>query len=266
MKKTLLFLIIVALNVAHAQERLFLDCDSHSSLTCDINGYIYITKGSAITKYSSTGEKMLTYDNPTLGIIENTDASIGTKILLLNTESGYITLLNSSLSVIGNPLSLFEKNWMDISLAAMGSSDRIVIFDNIKKELTITDLNLEVITSARINFPVEFNPSDMQIVPNQRIMLTDTLNGVCFFDIYGTFERYIPLQDIRAVQLHKDAFYYVQGSKIYRYSIPSMNNPLKIEELNAGIDATEVTDFLISGNKIYYITTNGALFQKKLLY
>ena len=240
----------VALGYANAQSRLFLDTPCEI-ITTDIQGNVFLTHGSNLNMLPADGTKRLNYSEPTYGNIAQIDAGIASKILIFYRESGVITLLNNELSPIGNPLSLFDKSLMTISLAAMGNPNKIVLYDETNQDLLITDLNVNLLNRTHITFPGEFHPTDMQVLPEHRIALLDTIHGICLFDFFGTFEKEIPISGVKAMQLMKDQIFYLKDNKLYRYSLPSVSSPMSIEEID--IHLPNIKQFHIFQNLFYYI-------------
>ena len=252
MKQLISIIIIftVALSVS-AQERLFFADKLYESVTTDLQGNVFLSMGSTLDSYTADGVKLLNYSDPTWGNISQVDAGIASKILVFYRESGTILLLNNELSPIGNPLSLFDKGLMTISLAAMGNPNKIVLYDEANQDLIITDLSLNTLSQTHITFPGEFHPTDMQVVPEHRIALLDTANGICLFDFFGTYEKMIPIPGVQAMQLTKDHIFYHNKGLLWRYDLPSSNSPLNIQEINISIP--EIFAFHISQNNLYYI-------------
>ena len=204
--------------------------------------------------FSADDSKRLNYSNPTWGNITCVDAGIASKILVFYRENGTIVLLNNELAIIGTPLSLFERSLMTISLAAMGNPNKIVLYDEANQDLLITDLSLNTLSQTHITFPGEFHPTDMQVVPEHRIALLDTLHGICLFDFFGTFEREIPIPGIKAMQLMKDQIIYLKDNKLYRYNLPTASSPMSIEIIN--IQRPDIKQCHFFQNTLYYIDTN----------
>ena len=241
----------VALGCANAQERLFdMPCDG---ITTDLQGNVFVTRGTNLDMLPADGSKPLNYSEQTNGDITRVDAGIASKILVFYQESGTVMLLNNELAPIGAPLSLFEKSLMTVSLAAMGNPNKIVVYDEANQDLLITDLSLNLLSKTHITFPGEFHPTDMQVVPEHRIALLDTIHGICLFDFFGTFEREIPIPGIKAMQLMKDQIIYLKDNKLYRYSLPTSSTPMNVEEIEVGHLWNRIKQFHIFQNALYYI-------------
>lgn len=241
----------VALGYANAQERLFYANNLYESVTTDIQGNIYLISGASLDFFTPDGKRHLNYSEQTWGNITNVDAGISPKILVFYRESGIISLLNNELSPIGNPLSLFDKSLMTVSLAAMGNPNKIVLYDESNQDLLITDLSLNTLSQTHITFPGEFHPTDMQVVPEHRIALLDTLHGICLFDFFGTFEREIPIPGIQRMQLMKDRIIYLRDGRLWRYDLPSSISPMNLQPID--LDIPNAIDFHIGKDVLYYI-------------
>ena len=250
MRKTLLlFLFSVALGCINAQERLFFDhpCEG---ITTDLQGNVFVTHGATLDMFSANDAKQLNYSEPTHGDITNVDADIASKILVFYRESGTITLLNNELAPIGKPLNLLEKSLTTVNLAAMGNPNKIILYDEANQDLLITDISFNVLIRTHITFPGEFHPTDMQVVPEHRIALLDTLHGICLFDFFGTFEREIPIPEITAMQLMKDQIFYLKNETLYLYNLPSKTSPMSVRALEIKMP---VKAFRIWQKQVYFI-------------
>ena len=256
MTKQIIPIIIITLTVAlslQAQERLFFTEKPYEHVTTDIQEVVYLYDGSSLDSYTPKGQRLRNYSEQTAGNITTVDAGIASKILVFYRESGTITLLNNELAPIGVPLNLFDKSQMTFSLAAMGSSSKIVLYDDIYQSLLITDLNLNPINRTNISFPGEFRAIDMQAVPEHRIALLDTAHGICLFDFFGTFEREIPIPGIQRMQLMKDRIVYLRDGQLWRYDLPSSVTPINLQPI--ALELPEILDFHIGKGVLYYIDT-----------
>ena len=250
-KKLLILIISVALSNINAQERLFFTEKPYKSLTTDIQGNLYLFSGSSLDFFTPDGKRHLNYSDPSWGNITSVDAGISSKVLVYYRENGTITLLNNELAPFSSPLNLFEKSLNTISLAAMGNPNKIVLYDDANQDLIITDLSLNILSRTHITFPGEFHPIDMQVVPEHRIALLDTIHGICLFDFFGTFEKMIPIPNVQAMQFMKDQIIYLKDKTLYRYRIPTESSPMSIESID--IKTTNIKQFRFFQDKLYYI-------------
>ena len=254
--KQIILLIIITLTVAlslQAQERLFFTEKPYERVTTDIQGVVYLTNDNQLESYSLDGRLLRNYSEQTAGNITTVDAGIASKILVFYRESGSIMLLNNELAPVGIPLNLFDKSLMTVSLAAMGSSNKMVLYDEVNQNLILTDLSLNIQSQSHITFPGEFHATDMQVVPEHRIALLDTIHGICLFDFFGTFEREIPIPGIERMQLMKDRIVYLRDGQLWRYNLPSSTAPTSLQPI--ALEMPEILDFHIGKDVLYYIDT-----------
>ena len=257
MKKLIIIITFtVALGFTNAQERLFFNVPS-DGITTDIQGNVFFIHGFNLDMLSADSAKQLNYGDPTFGNISKVDAGIASKLLVFYRESGIIILLNKELSPIGNSLNLFDKSLMTISLAAMGNPNKIILYDEANQDLIITDLSLNLLNRTHITFPGEFHPTDMQVIPEHRIALLDTLHGICLFDFFGTYEKEIPIPDVKGMQLMKDQLIYLKDNKLYRYYLPTTSSPMSIETID--IQLPEIKQFHFFQNTLYYIDADNII-------
>lgn len=263
--KQIISIIIITITVAlsaNAQERLFFADKPYKSLTTDIQGNLYLWFESNLDFFTPNGKRHQNFSDQTWGSITQVDANIASKILVFYRESGTILLLNSELALIEHPLDLFGKSLMTVSLAAMGNPNKIVLYDEAYQDLVITDLSLNVLSRSHITFPGEFHPTDMQVVSEHRIALLDTLHGICLFDFFGTYEREIPIPNVKAMQLMKDCIFYLNKGLLWRYHLPSSTTPLSVQEISISIP--EILAFQISQNYLYFIDNKNIPYKIKL--
>lgn len=252
----------VALGSANAQERLFFTDQLYETVTTDLAGNVYLTQEASLDVYTPDGALRRNYSNPTWGNISRTDAGIASKIMVFYRENGYIQLLDNELAPIGNlPISLFDYSMMEVSLVAMGGSDRLVLYDE-NKNLLVTDLNMHTKAAVHDPFPTDFKASDMQVVPEHRIALLDTLQGIFLFDIYCTLVKTIPIPGIQKMQLEKDYIIYLKDNQLYKYSFPTAATSMEVQPL--GIPLPEVKDFHLHNGVLYYIDSENRVYRQSL--
>lgn len=203
MNKFLCIFLLVALNVAYAQERpSYIIKDSLcEGFTLDIQGNLYLWHDSQLDKFSSTGEHLFSYSNPSLGHILNVDAANPLKTMIFFQESGEILFLDNKLAPLGNPLDLFANNFNNVTLAAFATTNRLVLYDQNNQDLIITDLSLKVINKTHLTFE-GFNPTQLQVCNEKDIVFNNPTDGVYLFDKFGTFDKKIDLPDIHYLFLN----------------------------------------------------------------
>lgn len=224
MKKFFCIFLLVALNVAYAQERpsYFIKDSLCEGFTLDTQGYFYLWHDSMLDKFAPAGEHIFSYSNPSLGHISTVDAVNPLKTMLFFQESGEILFLDNKLAPLGNPLNLFANNFNNVTLAAFATTNRLVLFDQSNQDLIITDLSLNVISKTHLTFD-EFTPTQLQVCNEKDIVLNNPSDGIYFFDKFGTFDKKIDLPNIRYLYLNSqlDLFHIIQNS-LFSYNMKEL--------------------------------------------
>lgn len=255
-KYLLIFISIIALDTAHAQERSFVP-KKFDHFTVDLLDNLYGWNDEGLEKYTPTGELTASYSNKSLGPITAVDVSIPSKIMVFYQESGTIQILDSKLSPLGNSLDLFGKGLFSISLAAISSSTSIVLFDVSTQELISSDLNLNITHTTPCNFSKEFQPNLINIRLDNEILLIDR-SGLYFFDKFGSFEKQIAITDITSSQYYKKRLFYLQYDQLYKYDI------LTLERETISTREVAVKEFHISNDYIYLLDKSGSIFKYQI--
>ena len=224
--------IIVALN-ASAQERHSFISQKYEHFTTDIQENIYGWTSDRLDQYSSEGKLLYHYSNPSMGYISKVDASIPTKIMVYYEESNSIVLLNNKLSPIGNPIDLWGQELQAPLLVSMFGINRIVCYEQASQQITILDLDLRQKDVINCRFDTEFQPQ--LIVPDlnfEHLMLVDSTAGIAVFDRFGSFQKWIPVQGIRALQLQNNILYFLQGDEFFSQDMQTLWNPVSQMEMH----------------------------------
>ena len=224
MRKTILIaLTIVALGFSYAQERPSFMQSPCDNFTVDLHENLYLWKDAVLEKRTADGKMLAQYSNPALGTIRNVDASIPSKILVFHQESGTIVLLDNTLSPAGNSLSLLDHGLYSITLAAFAGTNRIALFDDAAQQLLLTDLDLNIVNSTPIDAGPDFHPALIETSLDKNVLLADSRLGILFFDKFGSFEKKLPLTDIRSMQMQGNNLFYLKDDNLYNYDLLALD-------------------------------------------
>lgn len=257
-KQVLFFILIVALCAGYAQERPSFKDVHGSHITTDIQDNLYVWEGSSLNKYTPNGELINHYSCTLYGDITSVCATVASKVLVFFQESGTIQLLNNTLSPIGAPISLLEKNLFSITQVSLVGTNQIALYDNANQQLVLSDLNLSTLNKTYCNFGESFAPSILEADFNKRILLIDTLSGLYLFDSYGTFEKKINISCIKYAQYYGNLLYFLKENELWGY-IP---NTLEIHKIK---DTPSLSEFRIGKRNEYYLYQSGQITTQPLI-
>lgn len=252
----LLFISIIALGTACAQERSFIP-KKFEHFTVDLLDNFYGWNDDKLEKYNSRGEIVASYSDKSLGSITYVDASIPSKILVFHQESGTLLFLDNKLAPAGNSINLFDKELFSISLVALLSSNSIALYNVSSQKLIISDLDLNITHTTPCDFSKDFNPNLINTFLDKEILLIDQ-SGLYFFDKFGSFEKRIAITDILSSQLNKDILFYVRQDQLYRYDL------LTLDMGNISTNVTSIKEFHISNLHLYILDHSGSIFKQQI--
>ncbi|MBI3502339.1 MAG: hypothetical protein HY063_11150 [Bacteroidetes bacterium] len=198
---------------------------SSKNFTTDNLGNIYIINGSNLEKYDSEGNLLKTYSNKNLGNISSVDVTNSLKVLVFYESFQQIVVLDNMFSPSANPVSLEMLGYNQTSLVCTSHNNGIWIYNKQNFELIRFDENFQQ-TNKTENITrqimQEVNP-DFLIEQNNKVFLNDSAKGIFVFDIYGTYNKTIPLKGIGSFQISNDEIIYFKDGKLKSYNIKTLS-------------------------------------------
>ncbi|MDR0207274.1 MAG: hypothetical protein LBI45_08485 [Bacteroidales bacterium] len=193
-------------------------------ITLDPYGNIYAVKETLLSKYSPQGNFLFSYSNHTLGVISSIDVFNPMKIMLFYRDAGTLVFLNEQLSIINDPISLFDVGYFTISLASYSAANQIHLYDNTNKYLHILDFNFKEIATTPIALN-SFNPLKMIELEEKGLAFHDPKSGIYLFDAFGTFDKHIPIiTNDFPVNVTSELIYSIDTNSINFYNYRTMQS------------------------------------------
>lgn len=193
---------------------------------------IYVVdQNSILSKLNSKGDFISSYGNGKFGSLSSINVLNPMKIMLFYKETGVILFLDEKLTPISEPFYLFEKNYQHISLASFSYSNQIILFDPIDSKLILLDFFMNEISQNQITLK-DFNPIKLIPIYEKGIVFHDPLNGLIFFDSFGTFEKSIPILTNAEIQINGNIVGYFENSIWHEYDFRNLDfRELKVEKM-----------------------------------
>lgn len=214
---------------------------------------LYTVKDYTINKYNSKGELMFTYSDNYLGKISSVSIGEGLKVLVYYKNNAQLVVLDNSLSELAPPVTLNFYNLGTTSLVCSSYQNRYWFFDPLQGALIRT-------TNT---FTEEFNSGNLDQILNQNIeptlmqewgnilYLNDPKIGILVFDIFGTYQKTLPLLGVNGFQVSEYGIYFMEKGEFKFYDFKSF----LIQ--NVEIPETQVTKALISNKMLYLQSEKG---------
>lgn len=222
---------------------------SSTFLTTDNLQNSYLTKRNILEKYDSEGSLIKTFSNKNMGDISFVDAHDPLKLLLFYRSFQQIIFTDNMLAPSGNTISLDALGYNQVSLACTSHNNGFWIYSQQNFELVRFDQSLQK-TQQTGNI---IQLAGMQINPNflteqnNMVFLNDSAKGILVFDIYGTYNKTIPLKGLLRFQVSNDEILYLSSNKLKSYNMKTL------EESELLLPSSEILDARTEKEKLYLL-------------
>ncbi len=217
-------------------ERLFsIGLQAHN-FTSDKLGNIYLlTEGGVAIKCGPEGREQFRYFNKTLGEAAYLDATNPFHLLLFFPEYATVLTLDRTMNLTGQ-FNLMQFGLFQINAVGMASDGRLWLFDEVNFRLKKLESNGETITEG----------ADMSLVlgktiqPNflverdQTVYLNDPALGILVFDIFGQYQKTLPIPGLASFQVFEDQLIYFSAGQLFSFHLKALLE--KAVQLPAGIE------------------------------
>ena len=220
-----------------------------SFITTDNLGNSYLLDGNILNKYDADGNFLKNYSDKNSGNISFVDASSSLKVLVFNRSFQQIVFIDNMFFPTGNPISLSDLGYDQVSLACSSHNNGFWIYNLQNFELIRFDQNLQVVQQTGNIMQLtgtEINP-DFITEQNNRVFLNDSTKGILVFDIYGTYNKTIPLKGLHRFQISNDEILYLKDGKLKSYNMKTL------EEGELSLPSAEVLDARTEKEKLYLL-------------
>ncbi len=264
--KNILFIILYFFSGFHgfSQEqstgkKLFELSHNADHFTTDQLGNIFLWNESFIWMYSNKGDSLSAFNSRKYGTISHVDATNPYEILVFFADYNLVLFLDNYLSDNGNEIDLQKLGYDQISNSCKSRANGIWIYDLIQQRaIHLNDnyvkdkqsLNLSQWFDGRVspNLLLEFN--------NQLFISSD--EAIFVFDHFGTFQRKIPIQNIKEFQIVNEEIRYLKGDQYCSYIQKDFDEScrkIQIEAVkNIRIEKTGL--YVFGSNKLTVFSTN----------
>ena len=225
---------------------------SANFIKIDHYGNIYAVKDAQLSKFSLEGKLLYTYSKNSLGVISSIDVFNPMKIMLFYQDAGMLVFLNEQLALINDPISLFDANYTTIALASYSSANQIHLYDHANKYLFTLDFFMREISKTPIHFSA-FNPVKMIELEEKSLAFHVPEAGIYLFDIFGTFNKLVPIITQQPVTVTSELIYYSNNDEVNMYNYKTLNTDTK------QLPVSDVIQTLFYRNKMILLLKNGTI-------
>ncbi|MBL4653465.1 MAG: hypothetical protein JKY53_11495 [Flavobacteriales bacterium] len=188
--------------------------------TIDEVGNVYVVKDNRLQCYGINGKFKYEYNNKSMGEISSIDVTNQLKILVHYKEVPTIVFLDNTLTK-RMEYKLEDYGLEQVLAAGVASNNGFWVYDN--ETYQIIKLNArgeEVVESLNL-----FQMVGQELAPNQlierndKLFLIDESIGIMVFDLFGVFQRKIPLTGIKKIAMKDDNLFYYRDRICYTFNL-----------------------------------------------
>jgi len=212
-------------------------------------GYIYLVKGTLLSRYDMNLNRISQYDNKSNGNITDIDVSDPFRLLVFYKDFNRIIFLDNNLTELRDPI--FLDDLLIFSTDALCSSNQgsFRVFDNQNSSVITYNKDLNVTQTGTSLYTISVNQNVIKIKESNNFIYVLFNSGeVVILDKFANFVKKPDWKNIKTFDCINDKLYLLIDSEIY---FSDGNSDLvKISDLDNGY----IIDFAISVNKLYILT------------
>jgi len=226
-----------------------------NAIATDNFGNLYVYGDYKIVKYNNEGVKLNEFEDYQSGKISYVDASNPLKTLLYYEDFMVMKVLDKTLSELLS-YSLNKFNLYSINAIAYSRDDNFWFFDNVNFKLKKFDENGGLMyESENFNMLFDTTVQPIQIINfGSDLYVNDPHQGVFIFDRFGTYQKKIPLTNIKSIQILQNKIIYFKDGDLYSYNRKDFsNNVVSLDKLDKEIIAVQIQKdrlYVLSKNKV----------------
>jgi hypothetical protein len=250
MRLLLILVLISLLNFRTEAQSLIAKIELKSDFfTTDNLGNVYVVKGHEFKKYDSNGKFIITYSDKSLGRITSVDATNFLKILLFYQDFSRILFMDNMLAPTSPPLNLQKIQLEQTTVAASSHDNGMWLYDQIAFQAMRFDQNLRQ-THQTGNLMqllgIELNPNFM-LETNNMFFINNPSTGVLVFDVFGTYNKTIPVRNLITFQVIDNRLFYFRNQKLFSINLRTM------EESSFNVPNENAIDVRIEKKRLYLL-------------
>lgn len=253
---TVLTVLFLLFSAYHSEFKLIKSVTVASTfLTTDNLSNCYVINNKyELLKYDNSGNLISNYNYKALGMLNSISAYVPLEVFLFYKDVHQIIYLDKTLSQRGT-VNLEEINLKQVTLACPSFDKGIWVWDEFDFEVKKINKNLSIVQkSGNLAFltELELNPNFLTEY-NNWIYLNNPETGVLVLDIYGTYLKNIPIQNLNNFQILEDELYYLQNNKLNSYNLKTFDNRIIALPVDSNVNFVRIEKdrlFILDDNSL----------------
>ncbi len=190
-----------------------------NNIAIDNFGSFYAASNNAVMKFSSDGKFLFRYEEFKYGKIGMVDVNNPMKLLVFYPDFMTVMTMDRFLAPI-NTYNFFDLGYQNISAVASSNDGRIWFYDNIEFKLKKIDEGGKVFRESQaLNVVLEQAPNpNFMMERDNKVYMNDPNIGILVFDIFGSYEKIIPLKGLGKFQVLQGQIIYFDNHQLNAYN------------------------------------------------
>ncbi len=205
---------------------------SKNFTTDKLQNIYLLTPENEVIKYTPDGREQFRYPNKTLGGASFIDATNPFHLLLFFPDYQTVVTLDRTLNVSGQ-FNLQQFGLFRVNAMGMASDGRLWVYDEVNFRLKKIESDGTVVTDG----------GDLSLVlgktilPNfltendQLVYLNDPNEGILIFDVFGQYQKMIPLKGLESFQVFDDQLIYFTEGNLHSFHLKALlETPVRLPQ------------------------------------
>ena len=220
-----------------------------------LGNYYLITRANELVKYDAKGQWVGNHRQQLLGPLEMADVSNPLQLLLFYPELSTLLQLDNMLYTT-NRFQLSDVNQGSRSLLCRSFDNNFWLYDERAFRLRKLALDMRTVVQGewlQNHFDMPLKPAYL-LEYNELLYLADPGQGILVFDLYGRYQRLLPIKGVERFDIDGPYLYWVKGGQVFRYHLQTLT-----EERCTYVGASDVRQIRVNSQGHYLLTRDALL-------
>jgi hypothetical protein len=251
MKHLFLILYVVTIcNFLYSQTEIIKEYNVDAEkIRVDNLGYVYLVKGTLLSRFDSELIKIAQYDYKLNGEITSVDASDPFRILVFYEDFNRIVFLDNYLTELRDPIYLDDLLIYSTNAVCSSNQGSFRVYDNQNSSVISFNKDLNITQTGTNLYSISGNQNVIKIKESNNFVYVLLKSGeIVILDKFANFVKKPDWKNIKTFDCINDKLYLLIDSEIY---FSNENYELiKISDLKVA----NIADFAISVNRLFILT------------
>jgi len=212
----------------------------------------YTSDDNHLFKFTPDGTYQYPFEEFKYGKIGMVDVSNPMKILVFCPDFMTVITLDKFLAPLAT-VNFFDLGYQNITAVAISSDGLLWFYDNTDFKLKKIDINGNItLDSQPLNNVVSVTPNpNFMLEKDNVVYLNDPEIGVMVFDVFGNYNKTVPIKGLKKFQVFQDQIIYFENNRLNAYNLVTLD--LKSIQLP---DTSDIIMAAIQKNRMAILKTD----------